>query len=156
MYSGILRHERYQFQTVKRFYIPKKSGKLRPLGMPPWSDRLVGEVVRLPLEADYEPQFSGRSNGFRPGRGCYTALGEIQRTWAGTTWFVAGDVSDWFGSFDYEIVAAPTGDHRRPALSRIACSCGDRPGQRCVRTSGPAGMGWLLARRGRACLAGGL
>ena len=39
----------------------KKNGKLRPLGMPTWSDKLVGEVVRLLLEAFYEPQFSGHS-----------------------------------------------------------------------------------------------
>ena len=45
----------------------------------PWSDKLVGEVIRLLLEAYYEPQFSGRSHGFRPGRGCHTALSEIVR-----------------------------------------------------------------------------
>ena len=47
---------------------------MRPLGLPSWSDKLVGEVIRLLLEAYYEPQFSGRSHGFRPGRGCHTAL----------------------------------------------------------------------------------
>ena len=84
----LIRQERWRWTPVKRVYIPKRSGKLRPLGLPSWSSKVMQEVIRQVLNAYFEPRFSDHSHGFRPGRGCHTALSEIVHTWKGVHWII--------------------------------------------------------------------
>ena len=74
---------------------------MRPLGLPTWSDKLLQEVIRQILEAYDDEQFTNCWHGFRPGRGCHTALQEVADQWRGVHWFIDQAIKGCFDNVDH-------------------------------------------------------
>lgn len=103
--AGTMRNGGYKFQVARRKYTPKpNSDKLRPLTMPSPKDKIVQEGLRFLLDIIFEPLFKDSSYGWRPKRGCLTALNDIQMKCKGCTWYIEGDIDQQFPTMNHNIL----------------------------------------------------
>lgn len=109
--STSIKKETFTWSRTRRIQIPKAGSfgkKSRPLGMPDYRDKLVQEVIRMILDAIYEPQFDSLNCnfGFRPNRSCGDAIEHIRKNSNGINFVIEGDVQGAFPSLDFDISLA--------------------------------------------------
>jgi group II intron reverse transcriptase/maturase len=126
--KNMVTSEKYKFKPVKLTYIPQPGGKMRPLGLPTANDKIVQEVMRMILDAIYEPVFSEFSFGFRTGLGCHDALDHVERKFRWVDYAIEGDIEQAYPTIDHHILVKilkkRIDDHRFIRLVWKLLGCG--------------------------------
>jgi group II intron reverse transcriptase/maturase len=96
-----LASHQYSPMPTKRLFIRKSNGKMRPLGISSTQDKIVQQAIILIFNPLFEPTFLDSSHGFRPKRGCHSALKTIYYRWKRPKWFIEADISQCFDKISH-------------------------------------------------------